>query len=159
MSMGSRMWLTTISRCTRRIMCIASGAPAAHTPLVMRSALLRPRIRGRCVRLSVSSAAGSYGKKRKVSITIRLRRHARSGAGERKSGSERASREDWAILHVEVATPHTGRSGGVSETHHRITVRGADLIDDIVSVDEHRTGSDLPNKINSSSRSRLLQLS
>src|SRR3954465_7546950 len=114
-------------------MSIASDAPAGRTPLVMPSALLRRKIRGRCVRLSVSSAAGSYGKKRKVSITIRLRRHATSGAGERTSGSERASREHREILRVEVATPPTARWGGVSEMHHRTTARGADLIDGTVS--------------------------
>jgi hypothetical protein len=109
-------------------MSIASDAPAARTPSVMRSALLRRKIRGRCVRSSVSSAAGSYGKRRKVSITIRLRRHATSGAGERESRSERLSREYQEILRVEAATPRTARSGGVSGMLHRTTVRRADHI-------------------------------
>ena len=113
-------------------MSIASDAPAAHTPSVMRSALLRRKIRGRCVRSSVSLAAGSYGKRRKVSITIRLRRHATSGAGERESRSERSSRDYQEILRVEAAMPRTARSGGVSGMHHRTTVRRADLIEGTV---------------------------
>src|SRR5436190_17846504 len=110
-------------------MSIASDAPAAHTPSVMRSALLRRKIRGRCVRSSVSSGAGSYGKRRKVSITIRLRRRATNGAGERESGSKGLSRDYREILRVEVAMPRTGRSGGVSGMLHRTTVRRADLIE------------------------------
>ncbi|MFL6505693.1 MAG: hypothetical protein ACJ8KC_09780, partial [Candidatus Udaeobacter sp.] len=74
-----------------------------------------------------------YGKRQKVSITIRLRHHATSGAEERKFVSERARREEREVLRVEVATPHRAKSGGVSAMHHRTTVRGADLIDDIVS--------------------------
>src|SRR5437764_9284076 len=108
-------------------MSIASDAPAAHTPSVMRSALLRRKIRGRCVRSSVSLGAGSYGKRRKVSITIRLRRHATSGDGERESRSERWSRGYQEILRVEAATPTTVRLGGVSGMVHRTNVRGADL--------------------------------
>src|SRR5450759_2424279 len=106
--------------------------PAEPMPSVMRSALLRRKIRGRCVRSSVSSAAGSYGKRRKVSITIRLRRHATNGAGERESRSERSSRGYQEILHVEAATPRTARSGGVSGMLHRTTVRRADLIEGTV---------------------------
>src|SRR4029077_8040291 len=113
-------------------MSIASDAPAARTPSVMRSALLRRKIRGRCVRSSVSSAAGSYGKRRKVSITIRLPRHATSGAGDRESRSERSSGEYQEILPVEAATPRTARSGGVSVMHYRTTVRRADLIEGTV---------------------------
>ena len=114
-------------------MSIASDVPAAHTPSVMRSALLRRKIRGRCVRSSVSSAAGSYGKRRKVSITISLRRHATNRAGERES-SERLSRDYQEILRVEAATPRTARSGGVSGMLHRTTVRRADLIEDTVDT-------------------------
>src|ERR1700757_223080 len=110
-------------------MSIASDAPAAHTPSVMRSALLRRKIRGLCVRSSVSSAAGSYGKRRKVSITIRLRRDATSGAGERESRSERSTRGYQGILRVAAAMPRTVRSGGVSGMLHRTTVRRADLIE------------------------------
>ena len=110
-------------------MSIASDAPAAHTPSVMRSALLRRKIRGRCVRSSVSSAAGSYGKRRKVSITISLRRHATSGAVERES-DERSSRCDQEI--PEAAMPRTARLGGVSEMLHRTIVRRADRIEDTV---------------------------
>src|SRR6185437_14336713 len=113
-------------------MSIASDAPAAHTPSVMQSALLRRKIRGRCVRSSVSSGAESYGKRRKVSITIRLRRQATNGAGERESRGERSSRDSQEILPVEAATPRTARSGGVSGMHHRTTVRGVDLIGGIV---------------------------
>src|SRR5206468_1843145 len=112
-------------------MSIASDAPAAHTPSVMRSALLRRKIRGRCVRLSVSSAAGSSGKRRKVSITIRLRRHATNRVGERES-RERSSRGYQEILRVEAAMPRTARSGGVSGMLHRTTVRRADLIEGTV---------------------------
>src|SRR5437016_794201 len=113
-------------------MSIASDALAAHTLSVMRSALLRRKIRGRCVRSSVLSGAGSYGKRRKVSITIRLRRRATNGAGERESGSKGLSRDYREILRVEVAMPRTGRSGGVSGMLHRTTVRRADLIEDTV---------------------------
>src|SRR6059058_3103312 len=113
-------------------MSIASDAPAAHTPSVMRSVSLHRKIRGRCVRSSALSAAGSYGKRRKVSITIRLRRHATSGAGERESRSERSSRDYQEILRVEAAMPRTARSGGVSGMLHRTTVRRADLIEGTV---------------------------
>src|SRR6266566_9082319 len=113
-------------------MSIASDAPAAHTPSVMRSALLRRKIRGRCVRSSVSSVAGSYGKRRKVSITISLRRHATNRAGEHESRSERSSRDCQEILRVEAAMPRTARSGGVSGMLHRTTVRRADLIEGTV---------------------------
>jgi hypothetical protein len=115
-------------------MSIASDAPAAHTPSVMRSALLRRKIRGRCVRSSVSSAAESYGKKRKVSITISLRRHATNRAGEHESRGERSSRGYQEILRAEAATPRTARSGGVSGMLHRTIVRRADLIGAIVSA-------------------------
>src|SRR5438876_6804656 len=113
-------------------MSIALDAPAARTPSVMRSALLRHKIRGRCVRSSVSSAAGSSGKRRKVSITIRLRRHATNRVGERESRSEGLSRGYQEILRVEAAMPRTARSGGVSGMLHRTTVRRADLIDGTV---------------------------
>src|SRR5258708_5477897 len=113
-------------------MSIASDAPAAHTPSVMRSALLHLKIRGRCVRSSVSLGAGSYGKRRKVSITIRLRRHARSGGEARESRSERSSRGYQGILRVEAAMPRTARSGGVSGMLHRTTVRRAGLIEGTV---------------------------
>src|SRR6266480_1211680 len=82
-------------------MSIASDAPAAHTPSVTPSVLLHQRIRQRCVRSSVSSAAGSYGKRRKVSTTISLRRHATNRAGEHESRSERSSRAYQEILRVE----------------------------------------------------------
>src|SRR5437764_15352569 len=114
-------------------MSIASDAPAAHTPSVMRSALLRRKIRGRCVRLSVSLGAGAYGKRRKVSITIRLRRHATSRAGEHESRNEGLSRDYQEILRVEAATPRTAGSDGVSGMLHRTTVRRADLIEGTVS--------------------------
>src|SRR5256714_8024062 len=86
-------------------MSIASDAPVAHTPSVMRSVSLHRKIRGRCVRSSVSLGAASYGKRRKVSITIRLRRYATSGGGERESRSERSSRGYQEILRVEAGTP------------------------------------------------------
>src|SRR4029453_5136726 len=110
-------------------MSIASDAPAAHTPSVMRSALLRRKIRGRCVRSSVLSAAGSYEKRGKVSITISLRRHATSGAGECES-NERSSRGYQEIPEAEM--PCTARSGGVSGMLYRTTVRRADLIEGTV---------------------------
>src|SRR6266568_6976397 len=109
-------------------MSIASDAPAAHTPSVMRSVSLHRKIRGRCVRSSVSSAAASYGKRRKVSITIRLRRQATSGGGERESRSERSSRGYQEILRVEAAMHRTARSGGVSRMLHRTIVCPADHI-------------------------------
>src|SRR5438034_11342593 len=104
-------------------MSIASDAPAAHTPSVMRSVSLHRKIRGSCVRSSVSLGAASYGKRRKVSITIRLHRHATSSAGEHGFRNERLSRDDQEILRVEGATPRTARSGGVSGMLHRTTVR------------------------------------
>src|SRR5437667_4179427 len=113
-------------------MSIASDAPAAHTPSVMRSVSSHRKIRGRCVRSSASSAAALYGKRRKVSITIRLRRYATSGSGERESRSERSSRGYQEILRVEAAIPRTARSGGVSGMLHRTTVRRADLIEGTV---------------------------
>jgi hypothetical protein len=134
-----------ISQCTRRIMSIASDAPAARTPSVMRSVSLRPKITGRCVPSNVSSAAGSYGRRRKVSITIRLRRHATSRAGEREFRSERSSGEYQEILPAaEAAMLRTARSGGVSAMHHRTTVRRADHIAGIVSTGDarHRRQSD-----------------
>src|SRR6266496_5540659 len=113
-------------------MSTASDAPAARTPSVTPSVSLHRKIRGRCVRSSVLSAAGSYGKRRKVSITISLRRHARNRAGERESRSERLSRDYQEILRVEAATPRTARSGGVSAMLRRTTVRRADLIEGTV---------------------------
>src|SRR6476620_1666167 len=121
-----------ISHCSTMIMSIAPDGPGARTLWVMRSASFRRKITGRCVRSSVSSAAGSYGKRRKVSITISLRRHAMSRAGEDESRNERSSRGYQEILPVEAATPRRARSGGVSGMHHRITVRHADLIGGIV---------------------------
>src|SRR4026207_1875222 len=123
-----------ISRCTRRIMSIASDAPAAHTPSVVRSALFPRKIPARCVRSSISLGAASYGKRRKVSITIRLRRHATSGGGEHESRNEGVSRDYQEILRVEAATRGTPRSGGVSGMLHRTTVRRADLIEGTVSA-------------------------
>jgi hypothetical protein len=101
---------------------------------VMRSVSLHRKITGRCVRSSVSLGAASYGKRRKVSITIRLRRQATSGGGERESRSERSSRGYQEILRVEAAMPRTARSGGVSGMLHRTTVRRADLIEGTVSA-------------------------
>src|SRR5207247_10202777 len=115
-------------------MSIASDAPAAPTPSAMRSALLRRKITGRCVRSSVSSAAALYGKRRKVSITIRLRRHATSGGGGRESRSERSSRGYQEILRVEAAMPRTARTGGVFGMLHRTTVPRADLIEGTVDA-------------------------
>src|SRR5256885_4954521 len=147
-----------ISQCTRRIMFIASDAPVAHMPSVMRSALLRRKIRGRCVRSSVSSAAGSYGKRRKVSITTRLRRHRTKGAGERESRSERFSREYQEILRVEAARPRTARSGGVSGMLHRTTVRRADLIDGTVDSLVRNRGIGDVSKLRKRSRAGYLTL-
>src|SRR4029450_3922120 len=124
-------------------MSIASDAPAARTPSVMRSALLRRKIKGRRVRSSVSSAAGSYGKRRKVSITIRLRRHATSGGRARESRNQRSSRGYQEILRVEAAKPRTARSGGVSGMLPRTTVRRVDLIEGTVDslVISQKSGS------------------
>src|SRR5436189_2864177 len=103
-------------------MSIESAAPVAHTPSVMRSVSLHRKITGRCVRWSVSSVAGLYGKRRKVSITIRLRRYAMSGVGERAFGNEKSSRDDKEIL--EAAMRRTARSGGVFGMLHQTTVPG-----------------------------------
>src|SRR5207249_9832653 len=99
--------------------------------------------RGRCVRSSVSLGAASYGKRRKVSITIRLRRYATSGGGERESRSERSSRGYQEILRVEAAMPRTARWGGVSGMLHRTTVRRADLIEGTVDRDSQSLHSRL----------------
>src|ERR1051326_5051859 len=87
------------------------------------------KIRGRCVRSSVLSAAGSCGKRRKVSITMLLRHHATIGAGEHESRNERLSRDYQEIRRVETAIRRTVRSGGVSGMVHRTTVRRGDLIE------------------------------
>src|SRR5512144_1413430 len=113
-------------------MSIELDAPAAHTPSVMRSVSLHRKITGSCVHSSVSSPAGSYEKRRKVSITIRLRHCATSGAGERESCNEKSSRGDQEILRVKATMPRTARSDGVSGTLHRTTVRRADLIEGTV---------------------------
>ena len=63
-----------ISRCTRRIMSIASAAPAGRTRWATPSALSRRRTGTNCGRWSGSSAAASSGSGRKVLI-IRPRRH------------------------------------------------------------------------------------
>jgi len=73
-----------------------------------------------------------YGKRRKVSITIRLRRRATNRAGEHESRSERSSRAYQEILRVEAATPRRARSGGVSGMLRRTTVRRADHIEGTV---------------------------
>src|SRR4030095_561767 len=114
-------------------MSIASDAPAVPTRLVMRSVSSRRKIAGRCVRSSVSLAAGSCGKRRKVAITLRLHRHGTSGAGENADirSSERWSRDYREILRVETAMLRMVRSGGVSAVGHRTTVRRADLIEDV----------------------------
>src|SRR5689334_12470914 len=121
-----------ISRCTRRIMSIASDEPAAPTPSVTPSALLRRKITHRCARSSVSLGAAFYEKKRKGSITIRLRRYATSGGEERESRSKRSSRGYQEILRVAAANPRTARSGGVSGMLHRIIVRDAGPIEGTV---------------------------
>src|ERR1700675_4615215 len=95
-------------------MSIASDAPGAHTPSVMRSVSLHRKITGRCVRSSVSLGAASYGKRLKGSITVRLLRYATSGGADRASRSERSSRGYQEILRMEAAMPRTARSGGVS---------------------------------------------
>jgi len=124
-------------------MSTVSGAPVAHTPSVMRSVSLRRKIRDRCVRSSVSSAAASYGKRLKISITIRRRRRAMSRSGERESRSERTSRGSQEILRVEATMPRTARSGGVSGMLHRTTVRRADLIEGTVDSLVRNRGPDL----------------
>jgi hypothetical protein len=73
-----------------------------------------------------------YGKRRKISITISLRRHATSEAGERESRSEGLSRDYQEILRVEAPMLRTARSGGVSGMLHRTTVRRVDLIEGTV---------------------------
>src|SRR5205809_8103731 len=122
-------------------MSIALDEPAEPMPSGTPSVSLHRRIRQRCAHSSVLSDAGSYGKRRKVSITIRLRRQATSGAGERESRSERSSRDYQEI--PEAAMLRTARSGGDSGMLHRTTVRRADHIGGIVSVGlGDRTASD-----------------
>src|SRR5438876_906162 len=121
-------------------MSIASDAPVARTPSVMRSVSLHRKIRGRCVRLSVLSGAGSYEKRRKVSITTSLRRYATSEGGEHESRSERSSRGYQEILRMEAAMPRTARSGGVSGMLHRTTARRADLIEGTVDFISQKSG-------------------
>ena len=86
-------------------MSIASDAPAARTPSVMRSALLRRKIMGRCVRSSVLSAAALCGNGRKASITTQLvhrgTKEAGQTAGIRRRKWSRSCRE---ILLAEAAT-------------------------------------------------------
>src|SRR6185295_11650224 len=113
-------------------MSIASDAPAAHTPSVTRSALLRRKIMGRCVRSNGSSAAAFCEKGRKVSITIRLRRHATNEDGARECRNERSNRGYREIPRAEAAMRHTVRSGGSFGKLHRTTVRRADLIEGTV---------------------------
>src|SRR5436190_10304404 len=123
-------------------MSIALDEPAEPMPSGTPSVSLHRRIRQRCAHSSVLLDAGSYGKRRKVSITIRQHRHATSGAGERESRSERSSRDYQEI--PEAAMLRTARSGGVSGMLHRTTVRRADHIGGIVSVGlGDRTASDL----------------
>src|SRR5947209_8406264 len=97
----------------------------------MRSALLHRKIKGRCVRSSVSSAAGSSGKKQKVSITIKLRRHARSEAEERESGSERSSQGCPEIRRTETGRRRKAKSAGNSGMVQGTTVRAAVLSEGI----------------------------
>src|SRR5213078_5168309 len=132
-------------------MSIALDEPAEPMPSGTPSVSLHRRIRQRCAHSSVLSDAGSYGKRRKVSITIRLRRHATSGAGERESRSERSSRDYQEILPVEAATPRTPRSGGVSGMLHRTTVRRADHIGGIVSVGPYKIRGHQKRKARTSS--------
>src|SRR5436305_10135800 len=123
----------------------------------MRLVSSRRKIMDRCVRLSVSSAAGSSGKRRKVSITIRLRRHATNRVGERES-RERSSRGYQEILRVEAAMPRTARSGGVSGMLHRTTVRRADLIEGTVDSLVRNRGIGVVSKLRKRSRAGHLTL-
>jgi hypothetical protein len=86
---------------------------------------------GHCVRSSVSSAAGSYGKRRKVSITTRLRRHATIEGRGREFRREKSSRGNQENLHVQTGTRRTARSDGISGILRRTTARGEDLIEGI----------------------------
>lgn len=114
-------------------MSIVSDALAAHTPSVMRSALSHRRTMRHCGHSSALSDVGSCGNGRKLSIIIRLRRHARSGDRRRASGTERCTnRGHREILLVKAAMPRTARSVGVFGMLHRTTARGADLIEGIV---------------------------
>ena len=74
-------------------------------------------------------AAESYGKRRKVSITIRLRRHATSRGGDGEGRSERSSRGYQGILPAEAAMLRMVKSAGVFGMLHRTIVRAADLIE------------------------------
>jgi len=139
-------------------MSIGLDEPAEPMPSGTPSVSLHRRIRQRCVRSSVSSAAALYGKRRKVSITIRLRRCATSGGGERESRSERSSRGYQEILRVEAAMPRTARSGGVSGMLHRTTVRRADLIDGTVDSLVRNRGIGVVSKLRKRSRAGYLTL-
>src|SRR5436853_260503 len=97
----------------------------------MRSVSSRRKITQTCVRSSVSSAAGSSGKRRKVSITIRLRRREMKGEGATVGNLHRnLSRDYREILRVEAAKRRTDKkSDGVSGMRHPTIVRPADLIE------------------------------
>jgi len=139
-------------------MSIGLDEPAEPMPSGTPSVSLHRRIRQRCVRSSVSSAAALYGKRRKVSITIRLRRCATSGGGERESRSERSSRGYQEILRVEAAMPRTARSGGVSGMLHRTTVHRADLIEGTVDSLVRNRGIGVVSKLRKRSRAGYLTL-
>src|SRR5438477_8598830 len=76
-------------------MFIALDAPAEHTPLAMRLALLRQKIKGPCDRSNVSSVAALCANGRKVSITTRLLHRAMKGAEARKV-KRRKEKVEWS---------------------------------------------------------------
>ena len=132
-------------------MYIVLGAPAVHMPSVMPSVSLHRKITGRCVRSSGSLAAGSYGKRRKVSIKIRLRRQAVNSGWERGSRSERSGRGYQEI--PEATMLLRARSAGVSGMLHRTIGRAADLTEGTadtlarVGVVSWKSGSSVANVI------------
>src|ERR1700747_293989 len=98
-------------------MSIASDAPVAPTPSAMRLALLRRKIRGRCVRSSVSSVAVYCGNGRKVSITTRLlRRGTKDGAENRAKRWRNWSRGYQGIRRTAAATQTGDVAAGISGT-------------------------------------------
>src|ERR1043166_151399 len=107
----------------------------------MRSVSSPRKTRDHCVHSSVSSAAGSFGKRRKASITNKLRPPAMSAAGEqREAGSPRSNRDYREILRMEAAILRAVRSDGASEMLHRTIVRRADLIEGIAEAIGVRDG-------------------
>src|SRR5205823_12676448 len=97
----------------------------------MRSALLRPKIKGRCGRSNVSSVSALCGNGRKASTTTRLLRRWMKGAGE-AAGSHRRkwSRSCRETFLTEAVMARSATA--VAEVLRRRTGCEDDRIEDIV---------------------------